>query len=432
LPLAAYWHLLRDNRNVRLLWMAQVVSELGDWFYSVAIFSFLLELTGSARLVSLAFLMQVLPQVLMSPTAGVINDRVSRRKVMLFADWSRAAIVLSMLLVQSRGRLWLLFVLLCLETVCWALFEPASRSVIPNIAKPEQIASANALSSATWSVNFAVGAALGGVTAVAFGRNTVFVLNALSFVASALLIRRMRFDEPHAANRPRLSVRDLLDFSPIAEGVRYVRRDPKLLATMFVKAGIGMMGANWVILPVLGERAFPVRLAGLTEAQAGTLGMSLLLGSRGAGAIFGAVLGGNFAGGNQTRLRRTILAAFLMAALGYMVLSGAGALLLAVAALILAHCGGSAAWTASTTLLQELTDDRFRGRVFSAEFALSMLMLAICSFSAGQLADLGVDVRTLAFATGALMLVPAAVWMASARVWRSKSQPINSSRPSTS
>src|SRR2546423_1366921 len=283
--------------------MAQVVSELGDWFYSVAIFSFLLEMTGSARMISLAFLMQVLPQVLMSPTAGVINDRISRRKVMLFADWSRAAIVLSMLLVQSRGMLWLLFVLLCLETISWALFEPASRSVIPNIAKPGEIASANALGSATWSINFAVGAALGGVTAVAFGRNTVFVLNALSFVVSALLIRRMRFDEPHALDRPRLHVRDLLDFSPIAEGIRYVRRDPKLMATIFVKAGVGMMGANWVILPVLGERVFPLRLAGLTEAQAGTLGMSLLLGSRGLRVIFGAHLGGNFAGGNQRRLR---------------------------------------------------------------------------------------------------------------------------------
>jgi hypothetical protein len=190
------------------------------------------------------------------------------------------------------------------------------------------------------------------------------------------------------------------------------------MATIFVKAGIGMMGANWVILPVLGERVFPLRLAGLTAAQAGTLGMSLLLGSRGLGAIFGAVLGGNFAGSDRTRLRRTIFAAFLMAAFGYMALRWAGALGMALATLVVAHCGGSAAWTSSTTLLQELTEDRLRGRVFSAEFALSMLMLAICSFSAGLLADAGVDVRTLAFATGALMLVPAVVWLVSSRLWR--------------
>jgi hypothetical protein len=67
--------------------------------------------------------------------------------------------------------------------------------------------------------------------------------------------------------------------------VRYVRRDPKLLATIFVKGGIGLIGSHWVILPVLGERVFPVRLHGLNPAQAGALGMSTLVASRGLGAI---------------------------------------------------------------------------------------------------------------------------------------------------
>ncbi len=117
MTLASYWRLLRGNQNLRLLWTAQVVSEMGDWFYSVAIFSFLLELTGSAQMVAFAFLMQVLPQCFMAPTAGVINDRISRRKVMMFADWSRAAIVLAMMLVRTRAMLPLLFVLLLLETI---------------------------------------------------------------------------------------------------------------------------------------------------------------------------------------------------------------------------------------------------------------------------------------------------------------------------
>jgi MFS family permease len=417
-PVSAYWRLLRTNRNVRLLWMAQVVSELGDWFYSVAIFSFLLDLTGSARLVSLAFLSQVLPQTFFAPTAGVINDRLSRRKVMMFADWSRAAIVLSMALVQSRGTLWLLFVLLFFETICYGLFEPGARAIIPNIAGPGEIAVANALQSATWSINFAVGAALGGVVAVAFGRNTVFVLNSLSFVGSAMFLRRMKFAEPHTEDQTPLRARDLLDFSGITEGARYVRRDARLLTTIFVKGGVGLMGANWVILPLLGEKTFPLHLAGLSDSQAGTLGMSALLGSRGVGAIFGSILGGNFAGTDAARLRRTILVSFLMAAGGYLWLGAAGSLAIALVPLIVAHCGGSAAWTASTTLLQELTEDRFRGRVFSAEFAFCTFTLALCSFAAGLLADAGVSARALAYATGVLMIVPALLWVACRGVWR--------------
>lgn len=418
MSLAVYWRLLRGNRNVRLLWTAQVVSELGDWFYQIAVFSFLLELTGSAQAVSYAFLMQVLPQVLSSPAAGVINDRLSRRKVMITADWARAAIVLAMPVAQAAGALWLLYALLALETVCWAMFEPAARSVIPNIARPEEVPAANALSAATWSVNFAIGAALGGLTQVAFGRNTVFVLDSLSFVASALLIRRMRFAEPHAASMPPMRLRDFADFSPILEGIRHVRRDPKLTASLFVKAGVGLLGANWVILPVLGERVFPLRLPGLTPEQAGTLGMSVLLGTRGVGAIAGALLAGNWAGARVVRLRRTILAAFVLAAAGYAALSEATTIGIAIAAILVAHCGGSAAWTASTTLLHQLTGDRFRGRVFSAEFAFSMLTLAASNFAAGQLADRGVPVQTLALATAAVMIAPAAYWAAAGRLWR--------------
>ena len=300
MPFSSYLRVVRTNRNFRLLWMAQIVSELGDWFYSLAIYSFLLELTGSAQVVAFAFLMQVFPQVMMSPTAGILNDRVSRKKLMIFADLARAGIVISMLLVRSREQLWLLFLLLAMETVCWALFEPGSRAVIPNITSGEDTAIANAIASATWSVNFAAGAALGGIVGVVFGRNTVFVLNSLSFLASALFISRMHFAEPHAEDKPPLRPRDLVNFSSVAEGMRYVKRDPKLMATMSVKAGIGLMGANWVILPVLGERVFPLRLAGLAPQQSATLGMAALFASRGAGAILGAFVTG-LSGGNFTR-----------------------------------------------------------------------------------------------------------------------------------
>jgi MFS family permease len=396
MKVSAYWHLVRGNRNVRLLWLAQIVSEMGDWFYSVAIFSFLLELTGSAQMVALAFLLQVLPQCFMAPSAGVINDRISRRKVMMFADWTRAGIVLAMMLVRTRAMLPLLFALLFLETICYALFEPGRSAVIPNITPEEEIPVANALQSATWSFSFALGAGLGGLVLVAFGRETVFIVNSLSFVASALLIRAMKFAEPHTDGLPPMRARDLMDFSPIAEGVRYVRRDPKLLAAIFVKGGIGLMGANWVILPVLGERVFRVRIHGLSAAQAGALGMSTLLASRGIGAMGGSYLGGNFAGTNLKRLRRITLAGFAMAAVGYVTLGLSGALGMAIAALMVAHAGGSACWTTSTTLLQRQTEDRFRGRVFSAEFAFGMLTLSISSFAAGQAVDRGVDARTVA------------------------------------
>ena len=84
--LTAFARLVRTNVNFRRLWLAQMVSEIGDWFYTLAIYTLLLQLTGRASSVGLALILQVLPLTFMGPTAGVVNDRVSRKRVMIVSD----------------------------------------------------------------------------------------------------------------------------------------------------------------------------------------------------------------------------------------------------------------------------------------------------------------------------------------------------------
>src|SRR5690349_16183912 len=117
--LPAYFRLIRNNRNFRLLWFAQIISEQGDWLYAVAVYSLLLQFTGSAKAIALAFVLQVLPQSFVAPAAGVLNDRISRRKLMIFADWLRAVIVLCMVLARRPELVWLIYALLFLETIMW-------------------------------------------------------------------------------------------------------------------------------------------------------------------------------------------------------------------------------------------------------------------------------------------------------------------------
>src|SRR5271168_2373303 len=107
ISLGSYMRLLRGNRNFRRLWMAQIVSEIGDWFYTLSIYTLLLQLTGRASSVALALVLQVLPQTFIGPAAGVINDRVRRKRVMITADVVRFFVVLAMLLVRSRSTVWL-------------------------------------------------------------------------------------------------------------------------------------------------------------------------------------------------------------------------------------------------------------------------------------------------------------------------------------
>nr|ADC35836.1 major facilitator transporter [uncultured bacterium 89] len=419
--LRSYWRLVRGNPNFRRLWLAQIVSEIGDWFYTLAVYTLLLELTGKAQSVGLAVALQVLPQTLVGPTAGVVNDRLRRRQVMISADLVRAVIVACMLLARTRGSIWMVYPLLFVETVMWGFFEPARSAVIPNIVPAEDIVVANTLSATTWSFNLAIGATMGGIAGVLFGRETVFVLNALSFLMSAFLIGRMVFHEPHAAAAAPLRARDLVDFTPILEGIRYVRRDPRLLATVFLKGGVGMLGANWVIFPIMGARVFPVTIRGLDPSRGAMLGMSLLMGARGVGALLGPLLSAGWAAGKGPRMRKGILVAFLLSAIGYMGLSRAPVVALACACVVLSHAGGSVVWVFSTTLLQRYTEDRFRGRVFSADLGFCMLAIATTSYIASLAVDAGVSVRTVALATGIAMLIPAGAWFWALRRWQDNS-----------
>ena len=355
--LGAYLHLLRTNRNYRLLWLAQVVSELGDWFYSLSVYHLLLELTGNrAQSVGLAVVLQVLPQTLAAPTAGVVNDRVSRKAIMIGADIARCLIVLGMLLVRTPGMVWLVYPLLLVETIGAAFFEPAHSAVIPNIVPEEQVLAANALASVTWSFCLAAGASLGGVVAVLLGRDAVFV-----------------------------------------------------------KFGVGLLGANNVLLPILGQRVFPVKVGGLDSARGAMLGMSLLMGARGAGALVGPLISGWWAGEHHSRLRSGILAGFLAAAAGYVCLGKSASLGLAILAVMVGHGGSSTNWVFSTTLLQFYTGDRFRGRVFAADLGLCMLGISASSYLAGVALDMGVTARAFAVGMGGVMLVPAAAWAAAIR-----------------
>jgi predicted MFS family arabinose efflux permease len=417
ISVAAYGRLLRGNRNFRRLWLAQIVSEIGDWFYTLSIYTLLLQLTGHASSVALALVLQVLPQTLIGPTAGVVNDRLRRKQVMIAADLIRFVVVLAMLLVRSRSQVWLVYPLLLAETTMAAFFEPARSSVIPNIADPGEVLIANTLSSATWSVNLLVGASVGGVVAAFFGRDTVFFLNALSFLASAVLISGMHFAEPHAESSPPLKPRDLIDFSPVLEGIRYVRNHRTLFPTVFAKAGELMIGPSWVIFTVMGQHEFAVHWHNIDPARGAMLGMSILLGGRGLGALVGPLVFARWAGRADRRLRLGIFLGYLLIALGYTLLGASRTVWIASACAMLAHMGGSTVWVFSTTLLQLHTEDRFRGRVFSADLGFSMLTIAVGAYLCGRFLDWGISARTVATCTGLIMLLPAVLWALAMRAW---------------
>ncbi len=145
------------NKNFLRFWLAGVISQLGNWFNYIAIFVLLNELTGSGAAVSWFLIAKFMPTAILAPVSGVIADRFSRRKIMIFCDVSRIFVVLGFLLVREPGQVWLIFALALLQESIWSFYDPARRAAVPNICRPEELHLANVLSGATWSIMLAVG-----------------------------------------------------------------------------------------------------------------------------------------------------------------------------------------------------------------------------------------------------------------------------------
>ncbi len=408
-----YLALLRRNPNFRRLWLAQLISEIGDWFYSLAVYDLLLLTTHSAKAVSWAIIIQTLPWFFMTPLAGQIVDRSSRRRLMILADVVRGFVVLGLLLVRTQSEVWLIYLLLGVEVVFASLFEPARSALLPNVATADQILPANALSSATWSLALTIGAALGGAVTALLGRNVAFVVNSLSFLASALLILRIHVQESHleAVDPSGGDEPQSRGLRSLQEGWRYLGRNPKVAVLAFAKTGLGILGGSLLLLSVFGERVFPV-------AGHGALAMGLLYSARGVGAGAGPLIGDYLTRGREKRMWRIIGFSYFLIGTSYVAFSHAPSLALGVIAIFFAHCGGSNVWVMSTTLIQLNTTDRFRGRVFALDFGMNMLAAAAANYLLGTGFDnWGFSARQLAAAMGAVLIIPGILWLPAQVRW---------------
>jgi len=407
-----YTQLLRTNRNFRLLFIGQTISQLGDWFNAVAVFALLLDLTGSATAVAWMMIVQFLPVAIVGPLAGVVVDRVDRRRLMIITDLLRGTLVLMLLVIRRPDEVWIAYVVMAIIVGAQGFFEPARTATIPNVTSADELMPANALSSATWSAMLAIGASIGGLVTAVAGRNVAFTVNAASFFASAWFIARTRYDSTPAAMPRPTGVLALTGITDLVEGLRYVRRHGHVAALMMVKAGWGLAGGVLLLLTIFGERVFPVG-----AGAAG--GIGVLYGARGIGAGLGPIALRWIIGQEPSRLRRAIAAAFFMVGIFYIALAGAPTLWIGALCVLLAHFGGAILWVFSTVLLQLEVPDRFRGRVFAAELALVTLLSSASSYWTGyQLDRAGWSPRRMAFALGVMFCVPGVLWMIVVARWK--------------
>lgn len=363
---------LRRNQEFRRLYLASLISLGGDWFLTVALFDVVLRLQGTATSVAFVIVAQELPSFLFAPVAGYLVDRVDRRRLMVVCDLARGVLCLGFLFVGDAGDLWIVFVLLPAITVFSTAFDPAMEAAMPNLVPSEDLGPAYSLIGSAWGTMLAVGAAVGGIIVAAFGSTAAFGIDAGSFALSAVMIFSIRrpFAEAREGGHPGL-------IEATRETVTYARRDHRVLALLVVKGGFGLAAGVLVLLSVFAERIF----------FAGAVGIGALMAARGAGALIGPFLGRAIARTDDRRLFTAIGIALATFGASYIVFGFTTSLLMAIPVVFCAHLGGGGQWTLSTYGLQRLVPDRLRGRIFSFDFALVTLSIAISSLVTGWAAD---------------------------------------------
>jgi MFS family permease len=411
-----YVELLRRNKPFRRLWYGQVVSQLGDWFNSIALFTLILRITGSGEALGALLVAELLPATLVGPWAGTLVDRLPRKLLMIMADVGRALLVIPLLFVHRAEDIWMIYVATVLKVALAAFFEPARSAVIPIVTQPSELVTANGISGVTWSAMLALGAALGGLVAGTLGTTAAFVIDGLSFSLSAVIIATIPIREAHLEERAQQAqpISGERRQSALGEGFRYIVEQRDIRIYVLVKALWSLGGGVLLMLTLFGRTVFPL-------GKEGALSIGLLYAARGIGAAIGPVMVQRFGGTSLSFLRRAIGPSILCTGLGYALFSAAPTLPIAALAVMIAHMGGSTQWVFSSVLLQLSVPNRLQGRIFAVELALLTLATAVSSYATGVGFDAGWEPRPLALALAGVFLAPGVALLL--LLWRSPIHP---------
>ena len=384
-----------QHPNFRLYWTGQLVSLIGTWMQSVAQGWLMHRLTSSPFMLGLLASCQFAPVLVFSLWAGVIADRVDKRRLLLITQGLAMAQAVAMALVTSAGIVqpWMVLVLALIFGVFNAFDLPARQSFLVEMVGKEDLSNAIALNSAAFNAARVIGPAFAGILVALIGEQGCFWLNAVSYVAVLYSLWRIQVVRHIAAPAEEQHVLHYL-----RDGARYVWRNHpirNLLGLLGVTSGIGF---QYLVL-------LPVYTRDILHAGAGVYGM--LVSAFGVGSLLSAVV--------MTRqldrwdLRRNLLIGLSAAGVGMAVFSWSRVLALTAAMGLLAGFGLILYVASTNTMLQHSVEDRYRGRVMSFYTLMLIGTAPLGSLLVGSVAQrFGAPVAT---SISAAALLGGAIWV---------------------
>jgi MFS family permease len=387
----------RDNPAFRRLLVGGLLSSLGSSMTSFAVVLQIWDISRSSLDVGLLGLTFV-PVLIIGLLGGSIADAVDRRKLALATSVGLMA-VSAAFAVQAYaefGRLWLLYLLALVQAVLQATSAPSRGTFVPRLVPPDRLTAALALNTLTGRITMLFGPALAGVIAGAFGLRTCYAIDAVSFLASLYATARLPAMRPQSAQSPakpsaakpsaakpsaakpgaarRGTARPSLRAT--AEGLRFIRRRPVLVAAFLTDLDAMLLGLPVAIFPALNAAHFGGRPQ--------TLG--LLNAAVGVGGLLAAAMSGS-----TVRISRQglgLLAGTMIWGAAIACFGLTRSLPLALVTLAVAGAADTLTVTFRAFIVQTLTPDEFRGRVSSVEYIIGSGGAPLGNVETGTVASL--------------------------------------------
>jgi MFS family permease len=401
--------LLRRASQFRLLFLATAGSAVGTYLAAVALTLHVYDLTRSGAWVAALLVADFLPIVVIGLTLGPLIDRLQRRRLMVAADLVRAAVFCSLPFVSSPAAI---VALAAVAGVATGFFRPAVYAGVPNLVPDEDdLTEANSLLSAVENASWMVGPLLGAALVATAGTSAAYLLNAATFLVSAVLVAR-------------ISARGLQSETPLSrghwrdvrDGIELVLHTPQLRTVLIV----------WNVV-IAGNAA--VNVAEVVFAKeslgAGDLGFGTLAAASGVGLLVGSLVTPFVVG--TVSMRLLYGASIALMAVGWGSAAAAPTLWAAVPLVVVGTTGNGIALVCNQVLIQRGAPDKLRGRAVAVLMSSTYATLAVAMAAAGPLTNV-LGARAMWALAGCIYLAAALVALALSR--RLRSQEVEPPQPS--
>jgi MFS family permease len=388
-----YWELLVQNDFFRRLYLARQISLLGDWFALLAILAILRSIgQESASSFGIALVLKNLPSLFVTPWAGFFADRYDRLTVMIVSDIFRFLLVLCFFLVLIWPSAWIVYGVIILQSISSTFFEPAKSALLPNIVDKEDIATANALGAASWSIMLSVGVLVGGICTEYFGWKIALAIDACTYLISIVFLLRITAPKqiPVEGNIA----------AGIGEAWRYMTSNFSCWSLVLVKACWNLVGAVTLMLTILGENLYD-----------GVFGVSILYCARGIGTGIGPVVARLLSQNKPEKMDRLIFWGFVCGSIFYLPMFLFSEIWYFVPLIAFAHLGGATVWVFSTVRLQQTVPEHILGRIFAFEYAAWTLMFVLSTTLYSWFVDVySTPPQVILSIMGVTLIIPALGW----------------------